>query len=287
MEDIMTEQLNVDSIDMVDHDNADDDEYSMEIRNDSGESFDDGISILPSEPSDPTSASTLQLDELEELVDDDAIEENEILNELQIRPKTLYKRTKSFIDEAKNVSSTAEQFLCMKRPNDDLGPSKSKVMTKRQFSRISRETNPNSPVERVVHAGSPSLYPRLSIEELDLVKPAKDSKNVGTNRQNGFIPNNSTLRRSKTGSASPYLMDFPSRSDPHGPAIIYGVESEEIEEINDAYNDLIEDLGLSKVTEDDQEEFVPSCGPLLVLEYLVNKMEVFWTKSSPRVGLAY
>ena len=50
MEDIMTEQLNVDSIDMVDHDNADDDEYSMEIRNDSGESFDDGISILPSEP---------------------------------------------------------------------------------------------------------------------------------------------------------------------------------------------------------------------------------------------
>lgn len=53
----------------------------------------------------------------------------------------------------------------MKRPNDDLGPSKSKVMTKRQFSRISRETNPNSPVERIVHAGSPSLYPRLSIEE--------------------------------------------------------------------------------------------------------------------------
>ena len=50
MEDIMTEQLNVDSIDMVDHDNADDDEYSMEIRNDSGESFDDGISLLPSEP---------------------------------------------------------------------------------------------------------------------------------------------------------------------------------------------------------------------------------------------
>ena len=53
MEDIITEQLNVDSIDsidMVDHDNADDDESSMEIRNDSGESFDDGISILPSEP---------------------------------------------------------------------------------------------------------------------------------------------------------------------------------------------------------------------------------------------
>ena len=30
---------------------------------------------------------------------------------------------------------------------------------------------------------------------------------------------------------------------PHGPAIIYGVESEEVEEINDAYNDLIADLG--------------------------------------------
>ena len=47
--------------------------------------------------SDPTSASTLQLDELEELVDDDIIEENEILNELQIRPKTLYKVLLKFL----------------------------------------------------------------------------------------------------------------------------------------------------------------------------------------------
>ena len=82
-------------------------------------------------------------------------------------------------------------------------------------------------------------------------------------------------------------VEIPNKIDSHFDVIIPGIESEEVEEINDAYNDLIEDLGLSKVTEDDQEEFVPSCGPLLVLEYLVNKMEVFWTKSSPRVGLAY
>ena len=44
-------------------------------------------------------------------------------------------------------------------------------------------------------------------------------------------------------------LDTPARIEPHGPAIIYGVESEEVEEINDAYNDMLEDLGLSKATE--------------------------------------
>ena len=40
-----------------------------------------------------------------------------------------------------------------------------------------------------------------------------------------------------------YLLDTGGRMEPHGPSIIYGVESEEVEEINDAYNDLIGDLG--------------------------------------------
>ena len=37
--------------------------------------------------------------------------------------------------------------------------------------------------------------------------------------------------------------DIPHQTDPHGPEIINGVESEEVEEVNDAYNDLINDLG--------------------------------------------
>ena len=73
-------------------------------------------------------------------------------------------------------------------------------------------------------------------------------------------------------------LDIPGQADPHGPAIIYGVESEEIEEINDAYNDLVEDLGLSSNTDNDLEEIMPSCGPLLVIEYLISKVEHAWAK---------
>ena len=77
---------------------------------------------------------------------------------------------------------------------------------------------------------------------------------------------------------------MPSLAEPHGPAIIYGVESEEIEEINDAYNDLVEDLGISKATEDDFEEFLPSCGPILVIEYLASKIELLWSKPAHKEG---
>ena len=50
----------------------------------------------------------------------------------------------------------------MKRLSDDLGSSKSKVLTKRQFSRISQE---NEKSNIIVGSSSSSLYPRLSTEE--------------------------------------------------------------------------------------------------------------------------
>ena len=39
-------------------------------------------------------------------------------------------------------------------------------------------------------------------------------------------------------------MDLPSRNDLHGEVIITGVESEEVEEVNDAYKDILEELGM-------------------------------------------
>ena len=55
------------------------------------------------------------------------------------------------------------------------------------------------------------------------------SPNNANLHQNGIIPN------SKYGASkrinSNFNMDIPSQTDPHGPAIIYGVESEELEEI--------------------------------------------------------
>ena len=38
------------------------------------------------------------------------------------------------------------------------------------------------------------------------------------------------------------------------------------------------------MTQDQFDEFVPSCGPLLVLEYLVYKVETLWAKKSSSVG---
>ena len=39
------------------------------------------------------------------------------------------------------------------------------------------------------------------------------------------------------------MVDIPERSESHGPVFIYGVEGEQIEEENDAYNDLRYDIG--------------------------------------------
>ena len=39
------------------------------------------------------------------------------------------------------------------------------------------------------------------------------------------------------------MVDVPDRLEDHGPVFIYGVEGEQIEEENDAYNDLRFDIG--------------------------------------------
>ena len=39
------------------------------------------------------------------------------------------------------------------------------------------------------------------------------------------------------------MVDIPERTESHGPVFIYGVEEEQIEEENDAYNDLRYDIG--------------------------------------------
>ena len=79
------------------------------------------------------------------------------------------------------------------------------------------------------------LYPRLSNSSI--------AESQHPNTSNGFLP--SSLRRKKKSLTfnTKYLLDTGGRMEPHGPSIIYGVESEEVEEINDAYNDLIGDLG--------------------------------------------
>ena len=40
-------------------------------------------------------------------------------------------------------------------------------------------------------------------------------------------------------------MDLPGDIDSHGRVVIAGVESEEVEEVNDAYKDILEDIGNS------------------------------------------
>ena len=43
------------------------------------------------------------------------------------------------------------------------------------------------------------------------------------------------------------MVDVPERLEDHGPVFIYGVEGEQIEEENDAYNDLRYDIGKNTI----------------------------------------
>ena len=43
------------------------------------------------------------------------------------------------------------------------------------------------------------------------------------------------------------MVDIPERTESHGPVFIYGVEGEQIEEENDAYNDLRYDIGTRNI----------------------------------------
>ena len=65
--------------------------------------------------------------------------------------------------------------------------------------------------------------------------------------QNGFLPNKipPVLKEIQRYDEEDAGDDIPNLVDSHGSEIIIGVESEEVEEVNDAYNDLKNDLGES------------------------------------------
>ena len=44
------------------------------------------------------------------------------------------------------------------------------------------------------------------------------------------------------------IMDLPSEIDSHAIVVIAGVETEEVEEVNDAYKDILEDIGKSIIS---------------------------------------
>ena len=154
----------------------------------------------------------------------------------------------------------------------------------------------NDETDEVIRAKKKTALLELNTKLLDLKKTRSSRKesmqltlqNVSslyprlTHQQSGCSSQGAKVqahRKSVSFDQHRYL-DGPGAADPHGPAIIYGVESEEIEEINDAYNDLVEDLGLSKLTENELEEVMPSCGPLLLVEYIIFKIENLWSKPS-------
>ena len=78
-------------------------------------------------------------------------------------------------------------------------------------------------------------------------------------------------------------MEIQSQNESHFDIITTGVESEEVEEVNDAYKDILEELGdnmpslslvifppagVAAATEGEMEEVMPSCCPLLLLDYI-------------------
>merc|ERR1712214_71887 len=84
-----------------------------------------------------------------------------------------------------------------------------------------------------------------------------------------FCPTNSTDQKKPNK-----MVDIPERTESHGPVFIYGVEGEQIEEENDAYNDLRYDIGLHKDYEaDEAEELMPSCFPLLIFDCVFMKLK--------------
>lgn len=77
------------------------------------------------------------------------------------------------------------------------------------------------------------------------------------------------------------MVDVPDRLEDHGPVFIYGVEGEQIEEENDAYNDLRFDIGVHKDAEEEMDEAMPSCFMLLMFDCLFMKIKkIFMPNSS-------
>ena len=57
--------------------------------------------------------------------------------------------------------------------------------------------------------------------------------------------------------------------EPHGPALVSGILVPELtEEVVDAYDDLLTDIGLAGDDDDDGDD-LPSCLPLLMIDYVI------------------
>ena len=119
------------------------------------------------------------------------------------------------------------------------------------FKRKMSESNKDSKFSTFVHGIlSTDGVTVLNQENPSLHQIASSSKENPSDALNGFLPHKNPSRRKVRHSLSlpgkledPVLGDIPNLVEPHGPEIINGVESEEVEEVNDAYNDLINDLG--------------------------------------------
>jgi len=72
------------------------------------------------------------------------------------------------------------------------------------------------------------------------------------------------------------MVDIPDRLDDYAPVFIYGVEGEQIEEENDAYNDLRFDIGLHKDAEEELDEVMPSCWLALFFDCCCVKISSFF-----------
>ena len=79
--------------------------------------------------------------------------------------------------------------------------------------------------------------------------PTVDLNKQNHSVQNGFLPRAAppliAEPSQQCAGGEGEVDDLPNQADSHGPEIINGVESEEVEEVNDAYNDLMKDLGES------------------------------------------
>ena len=68
-----------------------------------------------------------------------------------------------------------------------------------------------------------------------------------------------------------FFSDLPGGSESHGPVLASGVLVPEItEEISDAYDDMVRDIGL--VEDDQDDDSLPSCLPLLCVDYIYNNI---------------
>ena len=111
------------------------------------------------------------------------------------------------------------------------------VLDYQGFPSSSSRLNDKSPKSNPNSGKSISrLYPRLSLSN------SSSAESYHSHTPKATVPHSMKKNKSLTFNTK-YLLDTGGRMEPHGPSIIYGVESEEVEEINDAYNDLIGDLG--------------------------------------------